>query len=397
MTDQALVRPPAGEAEIEQYAALCGQAFMAPMEDSRRYVASVGPENCRLLFDGSELAAGLAMIEMGQYFGGREIPCCGIAAVAVAAHARGRGRARLLMEKALSEARAAGVPLSSLYPATRRLYRRCGYELAGSRFIARVPTADLPRRSRTGRVRPFKDEEQERVHPAYEGTARGINGHVRRNAFLWRHIRRRSGIDCEGYLFERGGAVEGYVYYYIERGGDVHRRTMSITDFVAATPEALGGLLAFIGDHRSLIKEVTLPTGPAEPWLALLEEQAYTLSHDVKWMIRILDVEKALSRRGYPAGVRADLRLRLRDELFAENAGEFVLRVEDGTGEVERVSTGGRGSALTMGINAFAALYAGFYSATALRSIGWLDGEADAIASADAIFAGPAPWMRDGF
>jgi hypothetical protein len=48
-------------------------------------------------------------------------------------------------------------------------------------------------------------------------------------------------------------------------------------------------------------------------------------------------------------------------------------------------------------VRGLAAIYSGFYSASQAEALGLVEGDAEAVAAADAIFAGPAPWMADRF
>ena len=64
------------------------------------------------------------------------------------------------------------------------------------------------------------------------------------------------------------------------------------------------------------------------------------ISYSRRWMLRIVDVSKALEKRGYPQGTEAELHLEIRDNLLAENNGMFVLTVANYSGEVTK---GGKG------------------------------------------------------
>ena len=138
---------------------------------------------------------------------------------------------------------------------------------------------------------------------------------------------------------------------------------------------------------------VTWYGGPSDPCVALLAEQAYATRLDHHWMLRVVDVKKALAARGYPKGLEAEVHLEIADDLLAENAGRFVLTVGGGRG---RVRAGGKGR-LALHVRALAALYTGHLSAAGLRSIGMLRGDDRAVTEASAVFAGPVPAMPDMF
>src|SRR5204863_3657876 len=111
--------------------------------DALPWLNKAGRENVRVLREGREPIACLLLLPMGQFFGGRPVPTVGVAAVGVAPHLRGRGAAARVMSSALREIRAAGTPLSALYPATQVLYRKVGYEQAGGRFEITIPAGAL--------------------------------------------------------------------------------------------------------------------------------------------------------------------------------------------------------------------------------------------------------------
>ena len=157
--------------------------------------------------------------------------------------------------------------------------------------------------------------------------------------------------------------------------------------------QSLQRLLAFLASHGTLAHQVVWFGGPGEPLLALLDTTRFELKHWDDWMLRLVDVPQALEARGYAGAVSGEVHLELEDDLFEENGGRFVLRVADGRGTVERGGDGG----LVTSVRALAPLYTGHLTATQLRTTGWLQGDDASCALADALFAGPAPWMPDFF
>jgi predicted acetyltransferase len=110
-------------------------------------------------------------------------------------------------------------------------------------------------------------------------------------------------------------------------------------------------------------------------------------------MLRIVDVVKALEKRGYPNGVQAELHLEVKDDLITENNGKFILTLANGRTEVTK---GGK-SELQLDISGLAPLYTGLLSAQKLQLMGKLEGSPTAINTANQIFAGTSPWMPDFF
>jgi predicted acetyltransferase len=110
-------------------------------------------------------------------------------------------------------------------------------------------------------------------------------------------------------------------------------------------------------------------------------------------MLRVVDVPRAMAARGWPRGVKVDLHFDVVDELVAENAGAWRVRISGGEAHAAR---GGDG-AIRVDVRALACLYTGYLSPFELRRIGKLradDAAVDALAEA---FAGSAPWMCEMF
>jgi predicted acetyltransferase len=127
--------------------------------------------------------------------------------------------------------------------------------------------------------------------------------------------------------------------------------------------------------------------------MPLLGEQKFRMQFKEYWMVRILDVARALTERGYLPGVHGEVHLDVGDELFPENAGRYVLIVADGRGMVQR---GGNGS-VRLNVRSLAALYTGFATAHGLKVLGRIEGDEASLRGASAVFAGGAPSMPDMF
>jgi predicted acetyltransferase len=384
--------PYRNEAEHVRFAQIARDSFTFPEPLVEPYFHAVGRENMRVVRRDDEVVGGLAILPMGQFFGGRSIPMGGIAVVAVAPEQRARGAATQLLREMLAELYGAGTPLSSLYPATLALYRRVGYESAGYACEATLPFKDIDLRDRGLAVRRAEERDEPEIRALYQRWAAGVPGMLDRNEFIWGRVHLLRGEATQGYVIRGTDGLEGYAFL-LTQFIDFYHANVRVVDVVTITPAAARVLLTFLADFRTTRDNVLVRVGPADPLLGMLREEHYTIERRVPWMLRIVNVEEALRQRGYPRELSGELQLHVEDEDLPQNSGPWVLRVREGAATVER---GGRGR-LRLHTRGLAALFSGYQRAENLRIQGLADGPADELAGATALFAGPVPWMRDGF
>ncbi|XSE97398.1 GNAT family N-acetyltransferase [Pseudomyxococcus flavus] len=385
--------PPRDERELAAVADIVMHSYAMSPADSAAWLQRTKPAaDLRVLREGAEVAGSLVLIRMGQWFGGRSVPVIGVGSVGVSPVHRGRGTATRLMQHLLREARASGAPLSVLYPATQPLYRRVGYEHAGTRHEIRVQVPSLDFGERTLALRPIEAADLPAIVLSYQRHARHRTGWLDRGDFAWARVQNMRGEVAHGYLVEGKDGVEGYLYV-IRRALKDLKQELFLTDVVAHTPAAARRILRFLGDHRSLATEVFWYGGVDDPLLLLLREQTYSVKLHMHWMVRVLDVAAALEARGWPEGLSGALHLEVEDDLFPENQGRYVLEVSDGQAEVRR---GGDGR-LRLHVRELAPLYTGLLRADALRAMGALEADDASVRAAGALFAGPPPSLRDMF
>jgi hypothetical protein len=303
--------------------------------------------------------------------------------------------------------------LSVLYPATARLYRSLGWELAGGNYRADVPgrslgsllppdpevTADpagpdsaargAGKQTQVRRAGP-QDAEQviavlAGVHAAAGdcGPAVGDAGTVRR----W-----LADPDLFSYLAADG--FLGYGWHGSDREIIVH----VLQARSARTARALWGIVA---SHASVTEVVHATVGPQDPVAWLTAEPDVTLHMYRTWMLRVLDPAAAIAGRGFPAGANVRAVLRLADSARPAGDGLHTLTVRDGEGSLISAPTattaGSRARPpVSLGPRGFAALYAGVPMST-LRLAGLAaGGDQEADGQLDGAFA-CQPFLLDYF
>ncbi|MBD2465326.1 GNAT family N-acetyltransferase [Oscillatoria sp. FACHB-1407] len=376
--------------EEENLSRLLSQCFNSPGESV--YMKRVGSQNFRVLRQGDQLVGGLAVLQMGQWYGGQCVPMAGIAAVGVAPEFRGSGAAITLMQKTLGELREQGIPLSVLYPATQRLYRKAGYEQGGLLCVWEIEPQTIQASDRSLPIHPITPT-VDLLAPLYRQKAQIYSGHVERHSFLWQELtdmQPKEAIAC-AYGFGDLNHLEGYIIFHQVRVNNDNR--LVIKDWVLLTSAAIQRFWSFLADHRSQIDNIRWRSSLTDPLSLLLPEQSARLVNAERWMLRIIDVSKALEKRGYSANVQAELHLDIQDDLFAENTGRFVLTVANGKSEVVQ---GGNGD-LKLHIRSLSSLYSGLFTARELKLMGQIEGTEIALSTADHVFQSHSPWLSDFF
>jgi predicted acetyltransferase len=376
--------------DLDAFASIVGWAFGFAAPDARRWLERGGLQHARVARRGGRVIGGLLEIPMGQFYGGRSVSNLGIAGVAVAPEARGGRVALELVLSSLRAARSAGMAVSTLYPATHTLYRAAGYELAGSRFRWTLAARKLPRERTSLVVAPVETEDLHEVEALYRRSSSRRPGYLDRGDYVWRRVREAKGSEVHGYVVRGEDGVEGYVY--LGQRGPEDRRELVITDLAAATAPALRRLFRLVADHQSTLTSAVMHGGPTDPLLFALPEAAGEVVLAEAWMLRVVDVERALTDRGYPA-LDARIDFELADEHLPENAGRIRLEVEAGRASVTRGGTG----AVRLSERGLAALYTGFQSATELARAGLLAADDASLSTLNDLFSGPTPAMADYF
>lgn len=389
---------PATEADLPAMARMIHHAFGSSEADAEVWLRKRGElSNLRVVKLGGEPAACLRMIPMGQYFGGRSVPMTGIAGVATAPERRGQGLAQKMMAACVEEMAEGGVAISTLYPSTRRLYRKVGYEEAGAFCAVRVPVDGLGGGKAELAVRPLGAADEAGVKGVYDQWASGRAGAVARGAYIWNRVREKPGQVYDGFgVFASSGRIEGYVYLHQHRRPEAMKHDVLVSDIAWTTPRAGRTLMSFLAGFGTMGSEVEVLGSPSHPLLSMSPGVERRVTRCELWMVRLTDVRAALTARGYPSGLRASVVLDVHDELIPKNDGVWTLEVENGQGAVRH--GGDPAAALRLGVRGLAAMFAGHLRASHAAMMGWAHAErAETLEAADGVFGGGEPWTGDFF
>ncbi|HJY55693.1 MAG TPA: GNAT family N-acetyltransferase [Streptosporangiaceae bacterium] len=382
-----------------------GPGSRAGRDQRRRAVADpIAAGRTLGAFHGDRPVGAASFHDMRQWWCGRAVPMAGVASVKVAPEDRGRGVARRLMTALLDEMAARGHPLSALYPATMPLYRSLGWELAGVRDTAVIPTRSLrdlmPPDPVVLAAAPDVAAGSARLlraAPADAEAVISVIGRVHQAArdcgpITWdvaSVASRLADPDLYAYLSD-----DGFLIYRWHHGNDA----LFVEGAEAISAPAQRVLWAHVGSHASIADRVFARVGPADVFWRLTRDRDANVHHRSMWMLRVVDAPAAIAARGFPAAVSLTVPLAIRDDARPANSGRWALTVTDGRGALDPLTPSAvrADPPFTLGARGLAALYAGTPVST-LRQAGLAAGGSPADdAALDSAFAGTA-YMLDAF
>ena len=363
-----------------------------------RALARTRLEEVRVLEEGGR-HVGLLVARVNRVFwGGRPVPASQVSGLSVGAAYRGRGAGGELVRSYLAEAHDRGLAISTLYPATVHLYRRAGYEYAGTWTLYEAAARHLPAEWPEGwRAVPVPTDDPAPFQERFQRLAPTRNGQVERDADWWRaHILADQGHGPpQAYLLDGPDGPDGWAV--LKAAADptpaLKGVRVRVLDWGAASAGGWRALLALAAGFSSLDAVVNWNGPDPEPLALLLREQDLRQVRQERFMLRVVDVAAAFSARGYPEGVHGQLTIEVADEACPWVAGTWSLEVADGEGKASRVGARARARTDARGL---AALFAGYLDPGALAELGLVHGLDPAdLAFLRAVHAGPPPWSPD--
>ncbi|MGB6297227.1 MAG: GNAT family N-acetyltransferase [Rivularia sp. (in: cyanobacteria)] len=376
--------------DVQRFGSILEQCFLASPGEEEGWLKRMGVENIRLIREEKQVVGGLVVIPMGQWWGGESVSMTGIAGVGVAPESRGSGAALSLMQQAVKELYKKDVPISVLYPATQRLYRKAGYEQGGSFCSWEIAAQSIQIKKQPLPIKSVPLD-SDIFYQLYAKQGKNINGYLNRNQTIWNRIIFPSEKEVfYGYIIGSIEKPEGYII--ISQYSVDNDNILSVVDWVVLTKAAAQSFWSFLNNHRSQIDKIRWRSSAIDNLTLILPEQTAKNRFINRWMLRIINVEKALSTRGYPSEIETELHLDIEDDLIAENNGKFILSIANGSGNITK---GGKGN-FRLDIKGLATLYTGLFTPQQLQLAG-IEATEKVISTATQIFAGSSPWMMDFF
>jgi predicted acetyltransferase len=379
-----------------------GLAFTSDPDIIVEYLKRVNRDAwCRVLVDEhGSLAATLMRTKVGMYFCGGRVSTESVGFVSVPPEHRGNRVSVRMMHEHLREAHHEGSALSVLYSARARLYRGVGYETAGRRNMIEIPIRSVGVRSIDGAsdvaVREMTDSDLGEVQSCYTRCVQGFNGALDRDEWFWGYTLGKYAKRMRpGFVFERDGNMTGYVVLTTgehigrKQGSELHIYDLQFGD--APTGRAI---VRFLTGFTSTRGKVLVPGDTSHPLFDHIDELWHQVIGTDLWMIRVLDIERAIAERGFSSCLSGRVVVELADDILPHNAGSWVIEVQDGKGSAARTDEPAQ---VKLGIDTFAPIFSGFASATQMMLNGRVEGDNKAVRVLDGLFAATTPWMSDDF
>ncbi|MFK0072378.1 GNAT family N-acetyltransferase [Arthrobacter woluwensis] len=315
---------------------------------------------------------------------GQEIPAHLITAVTVRPTHRRKGLLTRLMTEDLRRAQENGLAIAALTASEGGIYGRFGFGVA---TYERSLTVDVTSRFRlrkapAGRVELTDPrnllELAEGIFDRFHAATPGSIGRARFYPMLASGFMDEKGEESKDLRaalhYDADGTPDGYVSYRF-KGWNTEPYTMTVVDFVAATPEAHLGLWGFLAS-LDLVERIEVESAPAQDALEWALEDPRCVEakepRDMLWL-RLLDVKAALEAKRYP--LDGSLVLRVEDPLDLVG-GTYRVVVVGGTATVTEVGDDDVDDAtveLTLGVAELSSVYLGGVPAATLAEAGRIE------------------------
>jgi predicted acetyltransferase len=347
-------------------------------------------------FEGDVLVARMVDRVYDSCFGGALVPTSGIAGVTVVAESRSRGALTPLFTATLEHARQRGAVLSTLFPTAPGIYRRFGYELVADFVTLQLstlaltavarPASTTTRRARAGDV--------EGIRRLYDRWALAQNGPLSRRGASFDPsagdlLTQFTGVT----VAEEGGQLVGYALWNRGQGYD-ETSALDVPDLLASTADGYRALLRVLGSFATVAPTTRIDTSGDDLVRLVLPSAGWQVQHSSPYMLRVLDVAKALCARRYARALTAELDFTLAGDFLPGLDGSYHLSLHDGQADCVRTGSSDR----VLSPRGLSLVYAGAQSSANLRTAGHLQGgDPEQDLDWDAAFGGRQLHIRDYF
>lgn len=356
-----------------------------------------------------QIVISLSAIPYNVWLGGTYLPMLGIAGVANALESRRRGYASKLCIEAIKRGREQGYIISILYPFRFDFYNKLGWGAIGELIEYRFNPKSLPCYETRKNVRRFKPSDLDSIASCYQTFVESHNCLAECPESVWQ-IKLKTSQNHDNILmvYEKEGKITGYLTIFFKSGKEMLSQELIVVELIYQDKESYQGLLGFlssISDQVSIVRYwaqvsegfhylLKDPRDVQQPILSGLVSKVG--SYGLGYMMRVLDVEKALKVRPNYNNVTGTATLQIHDEQIPENNGKFQLTLLNGKIEVSRVNV--KNACISLSIDVFSQLYSGALSLERANFLGLISvNEPSVVEWLNDALKLPKPFLQEHF
>ncbi len=267
--------------------------------------------------------------------GGGTLATLGVTRVTVAATHRRRGLLRALLDRLLSDSRAGGVPIASLWASETGIYGRFGFGVATEMTSlgidpARIRPLAETAGAATGSVRLLRPEEVlATVAPIYARSRRRA-GSVDRPEWMWRRFYKQAitvdGDQWVGVHSDADGVDDGFVHYRVALDESTVTLRGEVLELWAVSPQVEVELWRYVAGI-DLADRWRRHNAPVDDVLRAVARDPRGVGVEKRWdelWLRLLDVHAALTARSYGPADGA-VTIAVDDDRYPGNSGAWVI------------------------------------------------------------------------
>lgn len=271
-------------------------------------------------------------------------------------------------------------PISILFASQAAIYQRYGYGIVSTQNSYDIAPNDIQFREQKqinpkGKLIQLRENEVEILDRIYREFTLPRTGYLIRDRFKWETGKlapAAPGVVIDKVVYEEAGDARGYVIYtvepYLSSAGFGHRVT--IKEMAWLSISAYYSLWNHFTNMRLAqnIMWMQVPLDDPMPHL-LLEPRKLNIKSGNGFLIRIVDVEKAIPMRGY--GEDGELVLEVHDDAICPwNNGTWQMTVSDSKASIKKTK---KTPEVIMNANSLAMLLFGQLSASNAARMGIIE------------------------
>uniref|UniRef100_A0A7C3RKV5 GNAT family N-acetyltransferase n=1 Tax=Dictyoglomus thermophilum TaxID=14 RepID=A0A7C3RKV5_DICTH len=349
---------------IDELIELWSQSFILPYEQVSTWVNEKNIRNCIGAIENGKLVSALSINALEGYIRNEIFSFSGIGGVATFPEKRGKKHVHCLLKEAIRISKDEKKIFSSLYPFSFEFYRNFGWELGGFKKRYKIKTSLIPRYQEIEKVKRIPLSEWKIIKPIYETYAKGFSGAIKRSDEQWESIIFRTKNLTYLYIYE-DQKIEGYLLYNVEK---TNINKIIVREMICLNNSAYKGFLSLFSRQAMNIEEIEITTPLNDILPFILPNPSVECNIEPTFMIRIVDVEKALSKIKY--NVKDKISIKVKDEYAEWNNGVWEIEIND---EVKVLKKEDSDYDLSLSINTLSQIISGILSPKTAYELGLIE------------------------